>query len=551
MPQIINPKNLSPQNAEKLYAFFEGQLQKGVHVWSNGSVYSFADGSDFIFSSQVIMRQPKEGKTGVRYEFISDRQLGKGSYGIVYEIEGTFKIDKTSFRFKEHGQNGKSRAVKIQHHNYHHPEYTAWEEYNFSKRASHLAIKQPVFSGQVSYTVMRELKGKDLDQILQDDLLGKNVLTLENRSELTKALLKALKEQVTDKSIIHRDIKPENILVDMSTFPITVNIIDFGLSTNADKPDGEYPGTPLYQAPELWDRVSQSSKADVFSMGRIIAELWRDTTVSTLMTINSFTYACDNAHNVSLDTLFTGIDELDNENKSIIKETLKGMLCANSNQRLSIDQAIEYFSHVNLSSPRAEQNADGNRENLPHANLSPTTEQNPDKNREHPPYVNLVATTEPKIENMAILTRYHPQSMLRIEAILAQIKLLRAQAGDLIYRGSDDVAGKLSLLATDLETKMNQLKYMSLTNYNQCVEQYAADCQTLINTSKEDFANHRNINYILANVALAIAGLGVVYLAAGIVNLVVTKGNNFLFFKETKTSSLVRAVEENLTGIKC
>lgn len=527
MPQIINPKTLSYQNAKKLYAFFDKQFQKGIYVWSSGNVYSFTDGSDFVFSSNVVMRLPKEGKTGVRYEFISERLLGEGCYGAVYEIEGTFKFNGASFHFKEHGDNGKARAVKIQHHDVTHPEDSAWQEYYLSKKASHLAIKQPVVVNRVSYTVMRELKGRELYAILQDDLSGKNILTVEQRIELTKALLKALKEQVTDKNIIHRDIKPENILVDMSTFPITVNIIDFGLSTYADKPDGTYPGTPLYQSPESLDRVSQSSKTDVFSMARVIAEVWRDTTLSTLLNINSFELARENAHHVTLDTLFNDIKNLDNVSKTSIETALTGMFRANPYQRFSIDEAIEHISHVNLP---------------------PTAQKNTDQDREH---VNQVPTTEQKTVNHTILTRYHPQSILRIEAILTQINLLRVQEVNLINRGSDIVAEELGQLATQLEDKMNQLKYMSLTQFNQCVEQYATDCQALIDTSKENFAHHRNINYILANVALAIAGLGVVYLAACIVNLAVTQGNNFLFFKETKTSSLVRAVEENLNEMKC
>ena len=109
-----------------------------------------------------------------------------------------------------------------------------------------------------------------------------------------------------------------------------------------------------------------------------------------------------------------------------------------------------------------------------------------------------------------------------------------------------DAAEKLRQLAATLEHKMHQLKFMSLTNYNLHVEQYIGDCQSFINASKEDFAHHRNINYILANIALAIAGLGVVYLAACAVNLAVSRGTNFFFFNETKTSSLVRTVEENL-----
>lgn len=528
MFQIINPKTLSAKNAEKLYAFFNAQYQQSIDTWSKDSTYVFADGSRFSFSSNVVMRLRKEGKVGVRYEFVSDRLLGKGQFGMVYQVEGTFSISKDSFRFKEHGSNGKTRAIKIQHHNYRRPQHQALHEYYLSKKASHLAIKQPTFekkgNNSVSYTVMNKLKGVELRKIIQADQLGNRTLTLKERIELSKALLIALKEQVTDNGIIHRDIKPENILVDMSTNPITVNIIDFGLSTNADHADGIFPGTPLYQAPEMWDQVSQSCKADVFSMARLIAELWHDKTILELETVGTSEHARNNAHNVSLHTLFTGISELDEKDRFIIRATLAGMFLADSNQRYSIEQAIKLFSQVGL---KPAQNIDEEAiEVLPPANLVPTIEQN--------------------IENNAILTRYHTQSILRIEAILAQIKLLRKHEIDLINRDSVDVAEKLGRLATDIEEKMNQLKYMSLTNYNQSVEHYAADCQTLINNSKEDFANHRNINYIWANIALAIAGLGVVYLTAGVINLALTRGNDFLFFKETKTSSLVRSVEKNL-----
>ncbi|CAM4494975.1 MAG: hypothetical protein LEGION0403_FIIPPAGN_00521 [Legionella sp.] len=59
MPEIINPKTLSLENSKKLYAFFDEQFKKGIHVWSDRDIYSFADGSCFTFSSKVIMRMPK------------------------------------------------------------------------------------------------------------------------------------------------------------------------------------------------------------------------------------------------------------------------------------------------------------------------------------------------------------------------------------------------------------------------------------------------------------------------------------------------------------
>ncbi|WP_058535266.1 Dot/Icm T4SS effector kinase LegK1 [Legionella saoudiensis] len=505
MPQIIDPRNLSQQNAKKLQAFFDSQLKRGIKVWQKGQIYIFADGSSFEFSSDVIWRQRKEGKSGVRYEFISERLLGKGAFGEVYEIEGTFALNNDSFQFKEQGAKGKKRAVKIQFHNTFLPKQVVLREYDLSTKTTHLAVKKPTLGGwknnSASFTVLNKLPGRELASILQDDLAGTQILTVNDRIELSKALLKVLKEQVTDKGIIHRDIKPENILVDMSTKPFSLNIIDFGLSTAAASPDGEYPGTPLYKAPEIWDETSQSCKADVFSMARVIAELWNDKTLSMLMTVGTYSYAKTNAHQVDLNTLFSDIKDLDEENSSIIRAALKGMFHPHSNQRFSIDEAIEHFSHVHTSEEKA---------------------------------------------NNAILTKAYPQSMNRIEAALTQVKILKKQEEALIKRGHGKVAKTLNHLIAEIQDKMEKLKYMSIMEYNQNVESYTKHCQTLINTNKEIFAHHRNVNYILANIALAIAGLGVLYLTAGLMNLAVTKGNNFLFFKETKTCSLVSKMKENL-----
>ncbi|MDR3501839.1 MAG: protein kinase [Legionella sp.] len=356
MPQIISPKTISSQNISKLYEFFSFQHKKNIHAWSKGVTYTLADGSNFEFSSCVIMRPRKEGKTGVRYEFVSDRILGQGTFGTIYEIECTVALSQDSYRLKEQGYNGKTRAIKRQYHDSAYSEDNAWMEYYSSIKATHLTIKKPVFINgpnySISYMVMNKLRGRALSDIIKDDLSGHHILTLEQRIDLSKGLLRTLKEQVTDKGIIHCDIKPANILVDISTNPITINIIDFAYSTTADQPDNSFAGTPFYHAPEIWDKLPTTSvKIDVFSMARVIAELWHDKTLGTALALNSVEYVKNNAHNVNLNTLFSGIVGLDNENKSLIKITLAGMFRADSKLRLSIDEAIECLSQVNLPPP--------------------------------------------------------------------------------------------------------------------------------------------------------------------------------------------------------
>lgn len=270
----INPAKISSEYSKKLAHFFNTQAPN-IDVWKAGKHYTFEDGTQFQFTSDVVRRHRKEGKIGYRYEFISDRLLGKGAFGEVYEIEGTLAVDSDEIRFKPHGLDGKTRAVKIQRHNAQHAIDTVFKEYSLTKAASHLGVKLPTTAeGTTSYTVMKKLKGKELFDIMADDLSGIHPLTLEQRVELTQLLLNALKEQVTDKGIIHRDIKGENILVDLDSKSMQVNFFDFGLSVKANALDGKCCGSPAYAPPEIFFNGEQTTKIDVFSLGRVLALIW-------------------------------------------------------------------------------------------------------------------------------------------------------------------------------------------------------------------------------------------------------------------------------------
>ena len=146
----------------------------------------------------------------------------------------------------------------------------------------------------------------------------------------------------------------------MSQQPITVNIFDFGFSVFKDNPGMARTYTPVYAAPELFDRYPKKSvKLDVFAMARIIALLWR---------VDPGTYIlCDefdinavkwNASNINLDSLFTDISDLSEQHKNMIKETLLAMFRVESHQRISIEEAIGEFVKINLSNGNANELVD-------------------------------------------------------------------------------------------------------------------------------------------------------------------------------------------------
>jgi hypothetical protein len=60
---------------------------------------------------------------------------------------------------------------------------------------------------------------------------------------------------------------------------------------------------------------------------------------------------------------------------------------------------------------------------------------------------------------------------------------------------------------------------------------------------------HRGLGPIITNILLAIAGIGVLYLMAGLINLAVTRGSDFLFFKTTDTCNKVAQIKQSVNDM--
>jgi serine/threonine-protein kinase len=77
--------------------------------------------------------------------------------------------------------------------------------------------------------------------------------------------------------IIHRDLKPENILVSDGINGRFVKLADFGLSVIhefIDQSHTQASGTIKYMAPEVIKSRKYDTKADIYSLGIIVEELF-------------------------------------------------------------------------------------------------------------------------------------------------------------------------------------------------------------------------------------------------------------------------------------
>jgi len=125
------------------------------------------------------------------------------------------------------------------------------------------------FETEREFCVVTEYAQGELFDILQDDehLPGAQV------KKIAMQLVKAL-HYLHSNRIIHRDMKPQNILIGSAG---RVKLCDFGFARAMSSNTivlTSIKGTPLYMAPELVKEQPYDEKADLWSLGIILYELY-------------------------------------------------------------------------------------------------------------------------------------------------------------------------------------------------------------------------------------------------------------------------------------
>ena len=117
--------------------------------------------------------------------------------------------------------------------------------------------------------------------IVQDLIKGSSLAKLY-KPEPAPARILPLLSQVADvlatlhaNGVVHRDLKPDNVMVRRGRQGEEAVLIDFGIALlDADNDALKRYGTAGYIAPEQAQGEKVDGRADIYSLGRMIAEIW-------------------------------------------------------------------------------------------------------------------------------------------------------------------------------------------------------------------------------------------------------------------------------------
>ena len=207
------------------------------------------------------------------------REIGRGSFGAVYEIE------RDVFGHPER------RALKVITIPQSNSDIDELYDNGYNEESITATFRSHMESIVSEYELMRELNScenvvncDDFRVVQHDDGIGWDIyIRMELLTPLTKAIGRDVSEDevvniakdicsalVTCKkrNIVHRDIKPQNIFVSENG---AYKLGDFGIAKTIERTTGGTKiGTYSYMAPEVYNNQDYGSAADIYSLGLVL-----------------------------------------------------------------------------------------------------------------------------------------------------------------------------------------------------------------------------------------------------------------------------------------
>ena len=200
----------------------------------------------------------------IEYEIIN--KLGEGGSGKIYQVLN--KLDKKVYAIKEFSiQNEDKETINAIKN-----EAFILSSFNSKNIVKYYGSQQ---NKEKFYIVMEYCNGLNLKHFIEEHRQNNTYIEENILYRIIKQICSGIKE-IHDKNIIHRDLKPENIFMNKEQ---EIKLGDFGIShqlkiyqdlTLTNKKAGTYD----YIAPEILYEGLYNKKADMWSLGCIIYELF-------------------------------------------------------------------------------------------------------------------------------------------------------------------------------------------------------------------------------------------------------------------------------------
>jgi tRNA A-37 threonylcarbamoyl transferase component Bud32 len=233
-------------------------------------------------------------------EFSEQSLISCGNYGIVYKVmnknfKKIYAIKKIPLNKREYEKfykelnlmkKLKSRYVVKHIDSWIEENHMKFEDFKKSYSSSGVSYSHPIFDPKK--TVLLHIQMEFCCETLNEVMKYLSNEKMKNNSEMMKILcyficcelLTEIIECVNylhGRNVIHRDLKPANILITDGINGRFVKLADFGLSVYhefIDQSHTQCSGTLKYMAPEVFTSRKYDTKADIYSIGKIVEELF-------------------------------------------------------------------------------------------------------------------------------------------------------------------------------------------------------------------------------------------------------------------------------------
>lgn len=195
-----------------------------------------------------------------RYQIL--KELGRGGMGIVFQAHDKALREQVAIKILSPLLSNNPEALERMK-----------REVSAARRITHpnvIRIHDIAEIGGLNYVSMEYFQGTNLKEFLKKT----GSLSLMQAFEIAGQICDGL-EAAHRQGVIHRDLKSQNIIINNAN---QIKIIDFGLahSTHFEgmTATGLIMGTPEYMAPEQVEGKRVDERADIYSLGIILYELF-------------------------------------------------------------------------------------------------------------------------------------------------------------------------------------------------------------------------------------------------------------------------------------